>query len=372
MATSQHQFSTAAFDHVFDACPEAFAAVDRDFVVTHWNAAAEALTGFSRDDAVGRILPHLTDAQLADLKAAMPRFDQWKDEVPIVLPRRHADGHTIQVCVTAYTRLTDDNGEFAGYGSFFRDVRVTDPRTHSRNVYSRAMAESVRRDDVLDALTRALTDLLPGQAGYLLVRHPDGWRGEFAVADHQEAAESIGAPHPDELDHVLTGRRPHMVRLVIKGHDTDTLVVPAGPEQSGMVLALTGADIADASRASIELAEALAAESGAALARVDALDELEGKVEILEAIAGVARATGLRSEAMINHVAAHAAKALSCERAAVYLWNEDRSELELAAFHSSDREWAPGDEIHAAGRKAAAEMFATVEPFLTQDTRTCP
>jgi signal transduction histidine kinase len=57
------------------------------------------------------------------------------------------------------------------------------------------------------------------------------------------------------------------------------------------------------------MAIALASEAWAALRRVDAVDELEGKVEVLEAIAGIASAAGLDTPSVLDHVARHAAAA---------------------------------------------------------------
>ncbi|MEO2106324.1 MAG: ATP-binding protein [Actinomycetota bacterium] len=337
-----------------------------------WNRAAESLTGFRRDDVLGGPLPHLTPAQRDDLRSALATFEDWAEEVPLVFPRRHADGRTIEVCVTAYTRLTDADGRPAGFGSFFRAVRSTDPRTHARNVYSRALAQSARRDEVVAAVAMVLQDLLPGDAGYMLTRGPTGWDGSVAIGDHQEVAESIHMDSPSALDDVAETGIAQLLELPVNGVTTAALAIPAGPQPAGTVLALVGEGVRRRDDDSLELAGALASEAWAALRRVDALADLEGKVEILEAIAGVAQASGLDPDRIVNHIARHAANALSCERSAIYLWDDDRSELELAAFHSSDRTWEPGDVIHAEGRRAAEEMFASVEPFLTQDTRTCP
>jgi PAS domain S-box-containing protein len=149
---------------ILDASPDAVAVVDADLVVIAWNAAAEELTGFSAAEAIGGPLPHLTPAQRDELVDALPDFDQWADDVPITFPRHHADGRTIEVCVTRYLRLHDHDGRPAGFASFFRPVRSTDPRTHLRNTYSQRLASSVRVEDVLDALQVIVVELLRGRA----------------------------------------------------------------------------------------------------------------------------------------------------------------------------------------------------------------
>lgn len=61
---------------LFDACPLATFAVDLHGTVTYWNAAAEALTGWSRDEVLGHPLPfvghdHIVDKSGHEIEAAV-------------------------------------------------------------------------------------------------------------------------------------------------------------------------------------------------------------------------------------------------------------------------------------------------------------
>ena len=250
MAISHPTTHPISLDGILDVCPEAFCATDAELNVVEWNRAAESLTGFRRQDVLGGPLPHLPPAQRDDLVAALDTFDDWADEVPLVFPRRHSDGRTIEVCVTAYTRLADESGRPTGFGSFFRAVRATDPRPHARNVYSRALAQSVRRDDVVAAVAMVLQDLLPGDAGYMLTRGPTGWDGSVAIGDHQEVAESIHVDSPSALDEVVRTGIAQLVELPVNGVATPALAVPAGPESAGTVLAMVGEARRDSSTSS--------------------------------------------------------------------------------------------------------------------------
>lgn len=288
----------------------------------------------------------------------------------MVFPRRHADGRTIQVCVTRYIGLYDGERNQTGYGSFFRTVQDSDTRTHSRNVYSRRLAGSLRIDDALEALEPVVTELLAAERTFFMRRVDGRWRGWLAVGDHREVAESITDIDEALLDTAIGRRRCLDASLTIAGTPTAVWVVPSGPPEAETVLVLVPSpEVVD--ERDQELAMALAAEAWATLRRVQALDELEGKVEILEAIAAVAGASGLDEDQIARHVTEVTARALSCERAGLYLWDIDGEEVVLSAVHATDiaSDDAAIADARGAGHTAAVRMLDTREPFLCQDTR---
>lgn len=314
----------------------------------------------------------MTEAQRQDLRAALPEFDRWSRDVPVIEPRRHADGHAIEVSVTAYCQLHDLGGQPVAYGSFFRASRPGDVRSTARNIYSRALAGSVRTADVVAALEDVLRDLLPGDRAFILADRKNRWTATLAAGQPQEVAEAVRVADPQALRRIVRAGEPAPLDLAVDGERVECLAIPAaaGGQPTAMALVDVAPDALDGE--SMDLVSALAAEASGALARVEAVSALEGKVEILTAIAGVAQASSLDPTEVTQHVARHAAEAMSCERAAVYLWDDHHKELRLEAFHSTDPQWQDGEQVQRDGRRAAAEMFASVEPFLAQDTRTCP
>lgn len=86
----------------------------------------------------------------------------------------------------------------------------------------------------------------------------------------------------------------------------------------------------------------------------------------------MAAASVLDASEVAGHVAKTAAAALSCERAALYLWDAERDTLDLAAFHDTDAPDAFGPEIQAAGVGTARMMLHTSRPFVVQDTQEVP
>ena len=61
---------------LLDSCPLATIAVDLHGIVTYWNTAAETLTGWTRDEAVGHPLPFSVHG---------PIINKWGNEVEAVL-----------------------------------------------------------------------------------------------------------------------------------------------------------------------------------------------------------------------------------------------------------------------------------------------
>jgi signal transduction histidine kinase len=244
-----------------------------------------------------------------------------------------------------------------------------DDRTTARNAYSRQLAASVRVDEVLGALSGALSTLLPADRGYFVRRADDGYHGVHAVGDHREVAENVVVTDPDDLDRALADGRCVPTDVTVDGTTIEVLAVPAGPASSGVLLLADGT--ASSSETSEDLAIAVASEAWATICRVEAVDELEGKVEILEAIAGVASSARLDLADVAARVTRHAALSLSCERAAMYLYDERTREPRLLAFHAADRDWTVEDEVVQSGELVARRLRDLEQPFLAQDVRTC-
>ncbi|WP_370325719.1 ATP-binding protein [Euzebya sp.] len=245
---------------------------------------------------------------------------------------------------------------------------------HERNRYSRRLATAMTADEVLDALAVAITELLGGDEGFLL-RHADGtWRGVLAAGAHREVAEALTVPDRAPLDVASAQTACTWARLGIRGRDVDAVVVPAGSAGDPGLLALVpdvvhppppgtpdGSGI-DAAIVDHDLAVALASEAWAALRRVQAFDDLRDKLEILEAIAGVARAAHLDTDAVAAHIARHLATSLSCERGAVYLWDSARDDLGCAALHVADGTRHGNDDGAAAIARLVADGRPAVGP----------
>lgn len=105
---------------LIEATSDAMIVCTHEGIVESWNAGAENLYGWSRDDAVGRHLPDLVGDEVpTDLIRSMRVEGRWSGE----LSTRHRDGRTLVVESRLQT-LPDESGE---PGRVIRvDVDVTD------------------------------------------------------------------------------------------------------------------------------------------------------------------------------------------------------------------------------------------------------
>ena len=85
---------------ILDAAGQAVVVTDVTGVVTYWNAAAEALYGWTAEEALGRVLEELTVPQAArettaDIKQALRDGVPWSGSFPV----RHKDGYVFPALV---------------------------------------------------------------------------------------------------------------------------------------------------------------------------------------------------------------------------------------------------------------------------------
>ncbi len=139
---------TGILNELFDAVY----VVDKARTITHWNRAAEELTGYTREEVVGKrcsdnLLVHVGPNNQTMCDVCCPLADSMTDgesrEGEIYL--RHKDGHRVRVSVRSRP-LRDATGEIVGAVEIFRDKSY-------REVVRERIAE-LERLALLDPLTR--------------------------------------------------------------------------------------------------------------------------------------------------------------------------------------------------------------------------
>jgi PAS domain S-box-containing protein len=343
-----------------DACPDAFIAVDTDFNVIAWNTAAEKLFGWSAVEVMGHPPPHLDPDQEEAIRDIL-----WEPDTvsfPAVEYRRHADGSLVAIRVQRETTLRDDEGEVVGWARFLGAASSDEIRLSLRNDMSMRLTETVRVEEVREVLAFAVGQLLGVSRAVVLRPTGDGGlRGVLGIGMEQDEAESISVEPGLVADRLTADRLPSRIDL----GDRQAMLVPMGPRDQGWALALEeGGQVLDTDGA-LAPAIALAGEAWAALQRVELVAELEARVEVLSAIAAVAGAAGLDLDRVLDDVCRHAAEALRCDRAAIYLHANDGS-LELARMWGSSR--PQGDDA----RELVEDVIATGDLWAAQDTAQDP
>jgi len=115
------------YEKVLDALTDGVYFVDREGRITFWNRAAEAITGFSRSEILGRrcsdnILCHVNEdgCQLCLEGCPMTRTMESGREIRAEVYFRHAAGHRVPTVVRA-SPMRDDMGRIVGAVEVFTD-----------------------------------------------------------------------------------------------------------------------------------------------------------------------------------------------------------------------------------------------------------
>ena len=93
----QLERSNERYRGLLDASPSAVALFDSRFVVHEWNAAAERLYGFSREDVIGRELPTVPNSRRNELLRLVDRVAAEERVVDIETERHDRHGKTINI-----------------------------------------------------------------------------------------------------------------------------------------------------------------------------------------------------------------------------------------------------------------------------------
>jgi two-component system, OmpR family, phosphate regulon sensor histidine kinase PhoR len=118
--------------------PGAVITADREGRITEFNPAAERLTGFSREDAMGRLAEEIMHFQGADL-STWNLVLQGQKEVTEELSLRNRSGQEVPVMVSSFA-LRDDRGVPRGGAIVIRDLtpvkRQETERRHLVNMFA--------------------------------------------------------------------------------------------------------------------------------------------------------------------------------------------------------------------------------------------
>jgi PAS domain S-box-containing protein len=191
--------------------------------ITYWNREAEALYGFSREEAVGRVSHKLLRTThpggLGNLIDALTRTGRWEGE----LRRLTKDGR--EIVVDSRNRLIERDGQRLVLETN-RDVterRRAERRQQSLGAVTAALSEALTPEDVADAILAHGLGALDAQAGMVYVMSADGaaletlrqvgypddlvrQRGTAPISAPMPVVEAIKtgeAIYADAADHVL-------------------------------------------------------------------------------------------------------------------------------------------------------------------------
>ncbi len=114
------------FERIIENLHDGLYFVNRDGIITYWNKAAERISGFSREDVLGKLC---TESGLINIDnegnriSVCPLKATMEDGKPIESEfyLHHKNGHRIPVSVRI-NALTDDNNEIIGATALLTDI----------------------------------------------------------------------------------------------------------------------------------------------------------------------------------------------------------------------------------------------------------
>ncbi len=141
------------FRRVLDGLLDGVYFMDRDRIVRYWNRGAERITGFDKNEVIGRacrdnVLKHVDEAgQSLCLAEYCPAFNTIQDgeEREAQMYLHHKDGYRVPVLVRVYP-IRDQSGGITGAVEIFSDNRRMEEMA--------ARIEELEKLALLDPLTR--------------------------------------------------------------------------------------------------------------------------------------------------------------------------------------------------------------------------
>lgn len=109
-------------EHILDHLQEGIIGHDRDRKIIYFNRAAEALTGYSKEEVLGRDCHEIFGAPFCGKQCSFcgQAPDTWtKISYPINIVTRQGDPRQIQMSVVG---MTDEQGRFVGVLASFKDI----------------------------------------------------------------------------------------------------------------------------------------------------------------------------------------------------------------------------------------------------------
>ena len=109
------------FQAVVGASPLAIVALTPEGNVTMWNSAAERMTGWTEEEALGSLLPIVPEEKKGEFRALLGRAVGSESLSGVEVRRQKRDGSPIDVSIWT-SPLRDDHGKVVGVMAFLADI----------------------------------------------------------------------------------------------------------------------------------------------------------------------------------------------------------------------------------------------------------
>ncbi|HZA13285.1 MAG TPA: GAF domain-containing protein, partial [Myxococcaceae bacterium] len=199
--------SAARLEAVISASPATITLLDLDGTVQLWNAAAERVFGWPREEILGRKLPTTPEEQRSAFDANLQAIAAGKSIVGFEARRRRRDGSTVDVALyAAPVELPDGRRQCLTIAVDISERKRTDEALRRSEDAARFIAEatrllggSLKAEEIYARFAQLAVPRL-ADWGVILIARPDGMLETAAVAhrDPEKAAwaEEISRRYP--------------------------------------------------------------------------------------------------------------------------------------------------------------------------------
>jgi PAS domain S-box-containing protein len=178
-------------DIILDSIADGVFTIDLDWHITSFNAAAEKITGMSREEAVGKFCAEVFRATVCEDSCVLRRTMESgapviNEEISIV----RSDGETIPVNIST-ALLRDQEGNVVGGVETFRDLSVIEELRKELNA-SHTFHDIISKNHKMFDLFDILPDLAESESTVLIVGDSGTGKELFARAIHDLSTRSSG------------------------------------------------------------------------------------------------------------------------------------------------------------------------------------
>ena len=175
------------FDYrkLFETLPEGVFSIDHKFRITSFNQSAERITGYSRDDVLGRqcwdIFQSNRCRQNCPLERALDSGETRMDQ-EVTTFRASGERQTLLVNVNV---MRDDQGVLLGAVETFRSVNLEDVNLIGASVWNQEVNGIIGKSKAMQAVMNRLVDVAVSEANVLISGESGTGKELIARAIHQ-------------------------------------------------------------------------------------------------------------------------------------------------------------------------------------------
>jgi PAS domain S-box-containing protein len=176
---------------IFRSVTDGVFTIDRNFVITSFNPAAERITGFSAREALGKRCFEVLRADVCHRRCVLRETLTTEDSVENVRVTIIAQDGIERPIVLNATILRDDRGEVVGAVEFFRDLRDME-HLQQHLAHENALQRIVRGSPAMNRILEMLPNIAASDCSVLIVGPSGSGKELIAQAIHSLSPRRFG------------------------------------------------------------------------------------------------------------------------------------------------------------------------------------